>query len=65
MARTTRLSPEGEQAVKRIATSEGISENAAIDRALIEYDTKRATLRDQLIAKIVKEDSGLLDRLAK
>jgi hypothetical protein len=65
MARNVRFSAEAELAVKNIARTEGISENAAIDLAVREYDAKRRALRDSLIQQIVTEDRALLDRLAQ
>ncbi|RMI06922.1 hypothetical protein [Cellulomonas triticagri] len=64
MARTLRLSGEAEIAVARIAEAEGISQNEAINRALLDYASKRSAVRDALIASIVVEDAAILDRLA-
>ncbi len=62
---TLRLDEQTQAALDRIVKSEGISANAAIARAIGEYDVKRTALRDRLIAQIVTEDKTLLDRLAR
>lgn len=64
MARTLRLSAEAEQAVAAIAEAEHISQNEAINRALLDYARKRTEVRDALIASMVTEDAAILDRLA-
>lgn len=64
MARTLRLSLEAEQAVAAIAEAEHISQNEAVNRALLDYVTKRTSVRDALITSIVAEDASILDRLA-
>jgi hypothetical protein len=64
MPRTLRLNDAAQSALERIATSEQISENEAIQRAVLEYDKKRASIRDALIQQIVTEDKALLERLA-
>jgi len=64
MARTLRLSLEAEQAVAAIAEAEHISQNEAVNRALLDYVSKRTSVRDALITSIVAEDASILDRLA-
>lgn len=64
MARTLRLSPEAEQAAAAIAEAEHISQNEAVNRALLDYAAKRSAVRDALLAGIVAEDAAILDRLA-
>jgi predicted transcriptional regulator len=64
MARTLRLSAEAKEAVAAIAEAEHISQNEAINRALLDYARKRAEVRDALIASIVAQDAAILDRLA-
>lgn len=65
MAMTLRLDEATQSALERIVQAEGISANAAVARALAEYDAKRTALRDRLIAEIVEKDKALLDRLAQ
>lgn len=65
MAMTLRLDDDAQAALDRITQAEGISANAAVGRALLDYDAKRRELRDRLIAQIVEEDRALLDRLAQ
>lgn len=60
---TLRLDDETQAALDRIAAAEGISSTEAVRRALVEYDTKRSSVRDAFIARIVAEDRPLLDRL--
>lgn len=64
MARTLRLSPEAERAASAIAEAEHISQNEAVNRALLDYAAKRTAVRDSLIATIVAQDRAILDRLA-
>ncbi len=62
--RTVRLDEATVEALERITKAENISANAAIRRAVVEYDKKRASTRDALLRRIVTEDRPLLDRLA-
>lgn len=64
MARTLRLSAEAERAVAAIAEAEHISQNEAVNRAVVDYARKRSAVRDALIASIVAEDAAILDCLA-
>ncbi|HCX84752.1 MAG TPA: CopG family transcriptional regulator [Micrococcales bacterium] len=63
MAMTLRLDDDQQEALDRIATAEGITSAEAVRRAILEYDAKRRSVRDALIARIVEEDRPLLDRL--
>ena len=65
MAMTLRLDAEAQAALERITRREGVSANAAVAQAVVEYDAKRRELRDRLIAQIVDEDRELLERLAQ
>ncbi|WP_313555510.1 ribbon-helix-helix protein, CopG family [Miniimonas arenae] len=60
---TLRLDDDQQEALDRIATAEGITSAEAVRRAILEYDAKRRSVRDALIARIVEEDRPLLDRL--
>lgn len=64
MPRTLRLSPEAEHAVAAIAEAEHISQNEAVNRALLDYAAKRTAVSDALLSTIVDEDAEILDRLA-
>lgn len=63
MAMTLRLDAEAQAALDRISQAEGVSSTEAVQRAILEYDSKRAAVRDAYIARIVSEDKPLLDRL--
>jgi hypothetical protein len=65
MAMTLRLEGRAQAALDRITRTEGVSANAAIAEAVIEYDAKRREMRDRLLAQIVQEDAALLERLAQ
>lgn len=63
MAMTLRLDDEAQAALDRIVNAEKVSAADAVRRAVIEYDSKRRSMRDALIQRIVEEDRALLDRL--
>ena len=63
MAMTLRLTEEQAAALRRTAEREGRSMHEVAVLAISEYVTKRDRRRDELIAKIMEEDRGALDRL--
>ena len=60
-----RLEEPARKALDRITASEHISDNRAINNAILEYDRRRVAMRDKLLQQIVAEDRDLLDRLAQ
>ena len=60
-----RLAEEAQQALERVVEAEGITQNAAMNRAIIEYDAKRASVRDALLQQIVTDYKPLLNRLVQ
>lgn len=65
MAMTLRLTEEQDRALQALADAQKISKHEAIVRAIDEYVSRRAQLRDEILRKIVDEDAQLLDLLAK
>lgn len=64
MAMTLRLNDEQHARLREVAEREGISMHEAVVRAVDDYTTRRARRRDELIARMIEEDAGVLERLA-
>ena len=62
--RTLRLSSEAQAALDRIVETTGTSANSAIEKAVIEFDTKRVETRDATLRRLYDEDRSLMVRLA-
>ncbi len=62
-AKTLRLSPEAQSALDRIVATTGASANSAIEKAVIEYDTKRVEAREATLRRLYDENRPLMDRL--
>lgn len=65
MAATLRLPPDVQTALRETAAREGRSQNAVIVDAIRRYATDRTRRRDEAVARIVAEDAGLLETLAR
>lgn len=63
MAMTLRLSAEQTEQLRESAAREGISMHAMVLRAIDSYLSPRTATRDALLARIVAEDSAVLERL--
>lgn len=61
---TLRISEELTAKLRAVAEREGVSMHTAALNAIDQYVNRRTERRDQIIARIVEEDSGLLRRLA-
>lgn len=61
---TLRLSEEQTARLREAAAREGLSMQAAAQKAIEEYTSRRAARRDALLAQILTEDAGVLTRLA-
>lgn len=60
---TLRLTPEETEALRETARRERRSMQAVAREAIASYVSSRARLRDEHLARIVKEDAELLRRL--
>lgn len=65
MAMTLRLTEAEAHALRATAEREHRSMQDVARSAIREYTSRRAHVRDEAIARIVREDAGLLDRLGK
>ncbi len=65
MAMTLRLTEAEAQALRATAEREHRSMQEVARSAIREYVSRRMHVRDEAIARIVREDAGLLDRLGK
>ena len=65
MAMTLRTTPELDAALDEAAKAEGISKQMVAVKAIEEYTSRRRQLRNEAIARIIREDGPLLDRLAE
>lgn len=63
MAMTLRLTDEQTAALKAAAEQDGLSMQAAAVQAVEEYANRRREQRDQLIARCIRENQTILDRL--
>ena len=64
MAMTLRLSEEHTARLRETAAREGLSMQAAAQKAIEEYTSRRTARREALLAQILAEDAGVLKRLA-
>jgi predicted transcriptional regulator len=64
MAMTLRLSEEQTARLRETADREGLSMQAAAQKAIEEYTSRRTAQRDAMLAQILTEDAGVLERLA-
>jgi predicted transcriptional regulator len=64
MAMTLRLTEEQTARLREAAAREGLSMQAAAVKAVEEYVDRRAARRAALLAQILEEDAGVLERLA-
>lgn len=64
MAMTLRLSDEQTAKLRAAAERDGVSMHAAVLKAVDDYLDRRTARRDEILARIVKEHDGLLQRLA-
>jgi predicted transcriptional regulator len=64
MAMTLRLTEEQTARLREAAAREGLSMQAAAVKAVEEYVGRRAARRAALLAQILDEDAGVLERLA-
>ncbi|MDR2722956.1 MAG: hypothetical protein LBB54_04435 [Cellulomonadaceae bacterium] len=60
-----RLTEQAQVALDRVMEAESVTQNAAINQAIIEYDARRASVRDALLKQIISDYQPLLDRLAQ
>ncbi|MFT3876732.1 MAG: hypothetical protein QM708_09975 [Propioniciclava sp.] len=65
MAMTLRLSPDQTERLRRAAAHDGLSMQAAAIKAVDEYASRRTRLRDELLAEIIADDAGVIQRLAQ
>jgi len=63
MAMTLRLSDEQTAKLRAAAERDGVSMHAAVLKAVDDYLDRRTARRDEILARIVKEHDGLLQRL--
>ena len=61
---TLRLSDEQTAKLRAAAERDGVSMHAAVLKAVDDYLDRRTARRDEILARIVKEHDGLLQRLA-
>jgi predicted transcriptional regulator len=64
MAMTLRLSDEQTAKLRAAAERDGVSMHAAVLKAVDDYLDRRTARRDEMLARIVEEHDGLLQRLA-
>ena len=62
---TLRTTPEIDKALDEAAKAENVSKQQIVLKAIEEYTSRRTQLRDEALARIVREDAGLLARLAE
>lgn len=65
MSMTLRTTPEIDKALDEAAKAENLSKQQVVLKAIEEYTSRRTQLRDEALARIVREDTGLLARLAE
>ena len=61
---TLRLSDEQTPKLRAAAERDGVSMHAAVLKAVDDYLDRRTARRDEILARIVDEHDGLLQRLA-
>lgn len=61
--RTLRLGDEASAALAHVVSVEKLPANTVIERAIIEYETRRRETRDTVLRRIVTENADLLARL--
>ncbi|MFB7890398.1 hypothetical protein ACFCZ3_20330 [Cellulosimicrobium cellulans] len=61
--KTLRLGDAAQAALDRIVAAEDTSANTAIERAVLEYDSKRREAREVALERIVTRREGALSRL--
>jgi predicted transcriptional regulator len=61
---TLRLSDEQTAKLRAAAERDGVSMHAAVLKAVDDYLDRRTARRDEILARIVDEHDGLLQRLA-
>jgi len=61
---TLRLSDEQTAKLRAAAERDGVSMHAAVLKAVDDYLDRRTARRDEMLARIVEEHGGLLQRLA-
>lgn len=64
MAMTLRLSDEQTEKLRAAAEQDGLSMHAAVLKAVDDYIERRTARREEILARIVAEHKGLLNRLA-
>ncbi|NYJ75590.1 CopG family transcriptional regulator [Allobranchiibius huperziae] len=64
MAMTLRMTDELTEALRQTSEREGLSMQAVAVRAIEEYTSRHAHLRDQLLSTLVVEDRAVIARLA-
>lgn len=65
MAMTLRLTEEETRQLQAAAEREHVSMQEVARRAIREHVTRRAEVRDAVLARIVEQDAELLERLAQ
>lgn len=64
MAMTLRLTEEEDRALTEQAAREHRSKQQVARAAILEYTSRRSRRRDDLLARIGRENAGALERLA-
>lgn len=64
MAMTLRLTDAEDKALTEQAAREHRSKQEVVRSAILEYTSRRSRRRDDLLAKIGRENAGALERLA-
>ncbi|HET8616950.1 MAG TPA: hypothetical protein VFL94_15625 [Actinomycetales bacterium] len=65
MSMTLRTTPEIDKALDETAKAENLSKQQVVLKAIEEYTSRRTQVRDEAIARILREDAALLARLAE
>jgi predicted transcriptional regulator len=65
MSMTLRTTPEIDKALDEAAKAENLSKQQVVLKAIEEYTSRRRQLRDEALARILREDAALLARLAE
>jgi predicted transcriptional regulator len=62
---TLRTTPEIDKVLDETAKAEHLSKQQVVLKAIVEYTSRRSQLRDEALARIMREDASLLARLAE
>lgn len=62
---TLRTTPELDKVLDETAKAENLSKQQVVLKAIVEYTSRRSQLRDEAVARILREDANLLARLAE